>query len=145
MFTRVLSSFADRAYALLRIVSGAMFAFHGVQKILGVLGGEVATSADPLNFVGAWIELVAGTAIAIGLFTRFAGFLASGEMAVAYVSFHWKGAFDANFFPGVNHGELALLYSFLFLYVACRGSGRWALDACLCKEPDHRGDGTGTS
>ena len=129
MLARTLSPFADRAYAFLRIVAGAMFAFHGVQKVFGVLGEAAVTSADPQKLLGAWIELVAGSAIAMGLFTRVAAFIASGEMAVAYVQFHWKGRFDLNFFPGVNKGELALLYSLLFLYVACRGSGRYAFDA----------------
>ena len=135
MLARTLSPFADRAYAILRIVAGAMFAFHGVQKVFGVLGGQTVTSADPQKLLGAWIELIAGTAIALGLFTRIAAFLASGQMAVAYVQFHWKLQFDANLFPAVNRGELALLYSFVFLYIACRGSGRYALESRMRKKP----------
>jgi len=77
---------------------------------------------------GGIIELVTGLAIAAGAFTSWAAFLASGTMAVAYVQFHWKLQFGAQFFPAVNQGELALLYSFLFLYIACRGGGRWSFE-----------------
>jgi putative oxidoreductase len=123
---RFLEPRTEAAYTLLRIVSGLMFAFHGVQKLFGVL----ATSHPPVGsqiWVGGVIELVAGLAIATGLFTTCAAFIASGTMAVAYVQFHWKLAFGANFFPAVNKGELALLYSVLFLFIACRGSGKWSL------------------
>jgi putative oxidoreductase len=128
MIQRMLSPFADRAYALLRMVSGALFAFHGVQKLFGVFVDRQPAVGTQL-WVGGIIELVAGTAIALGLLTSWAAFLASGTMAVAYVQFHWKGAFDAMFFPAVNRGELAVVYSFLFLFVACRGAGPWSLDA----------------
>lgn len=77
---------------------------------------------------GGMIELVTGLAMALGLFTPWAAFLASGTMAVAYIQFHWKFAFGADFFPAVNKGELALAYSLLFLYFACHGGGIWSLD-----------------
>ncbi len=86
---------------------------------------DIATQAG----VGGVIELVCGIAIALGLFTRLAAFLASGTMAVAYIQFHWKGELDQRFFPIVNQGELAVVYCFLFLYMACRGAGRFSLDA----------------
>jgi putative oxidoreductase len=124
---RWLAPHADRAYALLRIVSGALFAFHGMQKIFGVL----SASRPPLFsqvWVGGIIELVAGTLIAVGYQTTWAAFISSGQMAVAYTQFHWKLAFGRNFFPAVNKGELALVYAFVFLYVACKGSGRFSLD-----------------
>lgn len=127
MFTRVLQSKSDAAYALLRIVAGLMFSFHGFQKILGVLTKAQPPVGSQLWF-GGLIELVAGLAIAAGIFTTCAAFFASGEMAVAYVQFHWKLAFGARFFPTVNQGELALLYSFVFLYIATRGGGKWSLD-----------------
>lgn len=128
MLTRWLETKTDITYALLRCVSGALFAFHGVQKLFGVLS---ASHPSPFSqiWVGGVIELVAGTLIVVGLFARCAAFVASGQMAVAYTQFHWKLALGANFFPAVNKGELALLYSFLFLYVACRGSGRFSVDA----------------
>ena len=122
-----LSPFAEHAYALLRIVAGAMFAFHGVQKVLGLLTEQQPPVGSQL-WIGGALELVCGLAIALGFFTRVAAFLASGTMAVAYFQFHWKFQFDSAFFPIVNRGELAVLYSFVFLYLACRGSGRWSLD-----------------
>jgi putative oxidoreductase len=73
------------------------------------------------------LELVCGAAIALGLFTSLAAFLASGMMAVAYCQFHWQFRVDANFFPAINQGEPALLYSFLFLYIACKGGGYYSL------------------
>ncbi len=122
----MLKRFEEPAYALLRIVAGLMFAFHGMQKLFGVQSTFVPPAWSQLWF-GGIIELVAGFAIAAGLFATWAAFLASGEMAVAYLQFHWKGAFDAQFFPTVNKGELALLYSVLFLFIACRGGGKWSL------------------
>jgi putative oxidoreductase len=104
-----------------------MFAFHGLQKIFGVLSTSQPAVGTQI-WIGGVIELTCGSAIALGLFTSWAAFLASGTMAVAYVQFHWKGDFGARFFPGVNKGELALLYSLLFLFFACRGSGAWSLD-----------------
>ncbi|QRN97605.1 DoxX family protein [Archangium violaceum] len=127
MLTRVLEPRANASYAFLRIVAGLMFAFHGVQKIFGVLSEFQPPVGSQLWFGGV-IELVCGLAIAVGFFTRWAAFLASGTMAVAYIQFHWKLAFGANFLPGVNKGELALLYAVLFLYIACRGAGMWSLD-----------------
>lgn len=125
---KFLEPFAGRAYALLRIVAGAMFMMHGLQKIFGVLAEQTPPVGSQM-WVGGVLELVCGTAIALGLFARPAAFLVSGMMAVAYVQFHWTFRFDAGFFPIVNHGELALLYSFLFLLVATMGAGTWSLDA----------------
>ncbi len=117
--------FADQAYVLFRTVCGVLFACHGAQKILGLFGG-VRVGAPMLVAAGA-IELVAGSLIAVGLFAAFAAFLASGEMAVAYFMSHAPHGF----WPIVNHGELAVLYCFAFLFIAARGSGRWSLDALL--------------
>ena len=114
------------AYALLRIVAGAMFTFHGAQKILGVL----AESRPPVGsqlWVGGIIELFGGLAVTLGIGTSLAAFLCSGMMAVAYTQYHWKLRFDGNFFPAVNKGELAVLYCFVFLFISCQGSGRWSL------------------
>jgi putative oxidoreductase len=122
------------AYAALRVVSGAMFAFHGAQKVLGVL----TTKAQPEMWSQAWIggiiELVGGILIAIGLFTRPAALLASGTMAVAYFQFHWFRPFDTafsdwRFLPIVNGGELAALYCFVFLLFAVSGAGPSSLDS----------------
>lgn len=122
-----LGPFSDHAYALLRIVAGAMFSLHGMQKILGVLS---TFQPDPFTqlWFGGIIEMVGGFLIMLGLGTRLVAFICSGQMAVAYLQFHWKLQFDANFFPVVNKGELALLYSFLFLFIATRGGVKWCLD-----------------
>ena len=130
MLARTLSPHAERAYALLRIVAGLLFAIHGAQKLFGILGGTRATEAQMI--LGGVIEFAGGLLIALGLFTRLAAFVASGEMAVAYVQFHWLKS--GVFLPtareqGGNGGELALLYAFVFLFVACKGSGIWSLSA----------------
>jgi putative oxidoreductase len=119
------------SYALLRIVAGLMFAFHGVQKLFGVLSEHPQPEIGSQAWFGGIIELVCGTAIALGLLSRWAAFLASGTMAVAYVQFHWMLAVDKNFFPAINQGELAVLYAFVFLFIACRGGGWWSADAYL--------------
>lgn len=128
MLDKVLPRHADHAYAALRIVAGLMFAFHGLQKIFGVLGKTSPAFASQLWF-GGLIELVCGTAIAVGLLTRWAAFLASGTMAVAYIQFHWKLELGERLLPVVNRGELALLYAFVFLFIACRGAGPWSVDS----------------
>ncbi len=99
-----------------------------MQKVFGLLAEQQPPVMSQL-WVGGVIELAAGAFIAAGFFTRWAAFLASGTMAVAYFQFHWKFQFDANFFPAVNHGELAVIYCFVFLYVACKGAGLWSADA----------------
>ncbi|MDZ4773299.1 MAG: DoxX family protein [Planctomycetota bacterium] len=125
---KFLAPFTDQTYALLRIVAGILFTFHGLQKIFGLLAEHESPEAGSLLWIGGILELVCGVAIAIGLRASFAAFIASGMMAVAYFKFHWKFQFDANFFPIVNKGELAVLYCFLFLFIACRGSGPWSVD-----------------
>jgi putative oxidoreductase len=122
-----LEKYSDIAYALLRIMAGFMFSFHGVQKILGLLTEFHPPVGSQLWF-GGLIELVAGVAILLGFKTRVAAFISSGEMAVAYFQFHWKFQTGGNFFPTINKGELAALYCFVFLYIACRGGVKWSLD-----------------
>lgn len=127
MLSRLLEPRIEAAYALLRVVAGLMFAFHGLQILFGVLT-EFRPPAGSQIWFGGLIELATGLAIAAGAFTAWAAFLASGTMAIAYVQFHWKLALGAKFFPAVNQGEPALLYAVLFLFVACRGAGRWSVD-----------------
>lgn len=122
-----LEKFSDSAYAMLRIVAGFMFSFHGVQKIFGVLSDHAVEVGSQL-WIGGLIELVAGVLIMVGLQTRIAAFLASGTMAVAYFQFHWKFQMDTAFFPTINKGELAALYCFVFLYISTRGAVKWGLD-----------------
>ena len=121
-----LTPFAERAYALLRIVSGALFSFHGVQKVFGVLAEHQPPVGSQI-WIGGVLELVCGAAIALGLFTPLAAFLASGMMAVAYIQFHWKFQMGAAFLPAINEGEPAVIYCFLFLFLACKGNGRFGL------------------
>jgi putative oxidoreductase len=127
MFERLLSPHQERIYALMRIVLGLLFAFHGAQKMFGILGGHVAALGTQMWFGGV-IELVGGLLIAIGLFTRCAAFLSSGTMAVAYTQFHWKLQLGTAFFPVVNKGELALVYAVAFLYIAAHGAGIASVD-----------------
>ena len=124
---KFLEQYTDNSYAMLRIVSGAIFTFHGVQKIFGILTEHQPSIGSQLWFGGA-IELACGILIAIGFQSRWAAFLASGTMAVAYIQFHWKFQFGPEFFPALNGGDAAILYCFVFLYIASRGSGIWSLD-----------------
>jgi len=124
---KMLSPFTERVYALLRLVSGSMLAFHGIQKLFGVLTTHQPPVGSQLWFGGV-IECVCGTAIAIGFFTSEAAFLASGMLAVAYIQFHWRFQGGAQLLPAINQGELALLYAWVFLLIACRGSGPWSVD-----------------
>lgn len=118
-----LARYSETLYALLRIVAGFLFLCHGGQKLFGWFGAEKA--AEPLMTVAGVIELVGGLLILLGLFAGLAAFVASGEMAAAYFMAHAP----RGFWPIENHGELAALYCFLFLYIAAHGSGRWSLDA----------------
>jgi putative oxidoreductase len=127
MLDRVLSPLTETAYTMLRVVTGLLFAFHGYQKFFGA---QVPPAGSQMWF-GAVIELVGGLLIALGLGTVYAAFIASGTMAVAYTQFHWKFQTGDAFFPAVNKGELAVVYCFLFFYFACRGAGRYSLDAAL--------------
>lgn len=124
---RWLGRYSDITYALLRVFAGLMFAIHGAQKLFGILGGQKVTG-NTLFLFGGVIELVAGLMIALGFFAGFAAFIASGEMAVAYFMVH-AGQNALN--PVVNKGELAVLYCFVFLYMASRGSGPYSVDATL--------------
>src|SRR5579859_2666459 len=123
---RELESRKTQIYALLRIVTGAMFAFHGAEKLFGIMDSTQPAVLSQM-WIGGAIEFFGGLAVSLGIKTRWAAFLCSGEMAVAYLQFHWRFAFDAGFWPTVNKGELALLYSFVFLLIASQGPGRWTV------------------
>jgi putative oxidoreductase len=114
------------AYTALRIVSGLLFAFHGLQKLLGMYGGQTVQTFSLPWFAGV-IELVGGLLLLIGLFTRPVAFLCSGEMAAAYFMVH----FPQSFWPIQNGGELAALYCFVFLHISARGAGPLSLDRLI--------------
>jgi putative oxidoreductase len=118
----ILGRFAPHIYALLRIVAGLLFAQHGAQKLLGVLGGHQVAIASQFGLAGV-IELVGGLMIAAGVYASPIAFIASGEMAVAYVKAH----VPQGYWPVQNGGELPVLYCFLFLYIAARGNGAWSI------------------
>jgi putative oxidoreductase len=120
---RILGRFAPQCYALMRIAVGLLFACHGAQKLFGVLGGQRVPIASQFGLAGV-IEFVGGLMIAAGFLTGFAAFVASGEMAYAYFTAH----VPRGLWPIRNGGELAVLYCFVFLYIACRGSGVWGID-----------------
>ena len=119
-----MKAFNPQAYALMRVVVGLLFLWHGTQKLF-------AFPADPppipafVTYIAGPIELVGGLLVMIGLFTGWAAFLSSGLMAAAYWMVHGTKAL----FPLVNGGELAALYCFVFLFIASQGSGIWSVDA----------------
>jgi putative oxidoreductase len=126
---RILGPYSEYVYAVLRIVAGLMFACHGMQKVLGWFGGFGAPGATAdvgsMMWIVGMIELVGGLMIAVGLLASWAAFLCSGLMAIAYFFAHQS----AGLLPIVNKGELAVLYCFLFLFIAARGSGPLSVDA----------------
>ncbi|HET7317624.1 MAG TPA: DoxX family protein, partial [Nitrospirota bacterium] len=116
-------------YAVMRLMVGLLFACHGVQKVFGMLDGQSQVS-NPVLLAAGIIEFVGGGLVAIGFWTSYAAFIASGEMAVAYFIAHAvKG-----FWPILNKGELAVLYCSVFLYIASRGSGALSVDAVAKKK-----------
>lgn len=129
-----IESFERPAFIALRIVAGAMFACHGLQKLFGILGATSQPQVASQLWIGGVIELACGAALAVGLFTRAASLLAAATMVVAYVQFHWKLVFAGwRWVPAVNKGELAVLYLFVFLLFATRGSIGLSLDRAIRK------------
>ena len=122
----ILGRFSSYIYSILRIIAGLMFACHGTSKIFGFPGtNPPLPHVISLPLASGIIELVCGLLIAIGLLTSIAAFIASGEMAVAYFLMHAK----SSFWPLLNRGELAVVYCFLFLYIAASGPGIWSVDS----------------
>ena len=118
-----LSSFAPRALSILRIMAGLLFLAHGTTKFFAFPAPFPMPLSTSLTIAGM-VELVAGTLITLGLFTRVAAFVASGEMAVGYFMMHAP----KSFWPSVNMGDAAILYCFIFFYLIFAGPGSWALD-----------------
>lgn len=122
--TERLGALHQPAYALLRIVSGFLFIWHGAEKLFSFPIAPRGEVPPVVTWVAGPIELVGGALIALGLFTRSAAFVASGQMAVAY----WVAHAPRALIPLENHGELAILYCFIFLCIAATGPGIWSLD-----------------
>ncbi len=117
--------YESQTYALFRIVVGFLFLWHGIQKLFGFPGTMPPGVPAFIIYTGGPIELICGILVMIGLFTRWAAFIASGEMAVAY----WMAHGPRALLPIVNQGELAVFYCFAFLFIAARGGGIWSVDA----------------
>lgn len=124
---RILSTYEPQAYAIMRTIVGLLFVCHGLQKAVGAFGGVNGAPAPLFSLIGiaGCLELVLGLMITMGIFTVTAAFLASGQMAVAY----FIGHFPQDFWPIMNQGEEAVLYCFVFLYIAAHGPGIWSVDS----------------
>lgn len=123
---RILGRFTPQIYALMRIVTGLLFFCHGAAKIFGVMGGPQVPYGSLLGAAG-FIELVGGLLVAVGFVTGYAAIIASGEMAAAYFMAHAPRGGT----PLQNQGELAVLYCFVFFYIAARGGGVWSVDSMM--------------
>src|SRR5512145_739321 len=126
---------AEKIYAVTRILTGLMFMAHGLQKIFGMFGGVPEGAPAFIVYGAGAIELVTGALIAIGLVTAPAAFLASGTMAFAYFLGHVMSPQNPthNILPIVNKGELAVLYCWVFFFIAAKGSGIWSVDGSRAK------------
>lgn len=122
-----LAVWSPQVLSLLRIITALLFMEHGLMKLLHFPAPQPG-APDPLPLVllvAAILEIVGGALITAGLFTRIAAFICSGQMAVAYFMAHASHSF----WPGVNQGEPAILFSFIFFYLVFAGPGAWSLDA----------------
>ena len=128
-----LNVWAPRVLSLLRIVAALLFMEHGLMKLFHFPGPQPGAPdpLPPMLLAAAWLEIVGGALVALGLFTRPAAFILSGQMAVAYFLAHAP----QGFYPALNQGEPAILYCFVFLYLVFAGPGEWSLDAQLRKRP----------
>ena len=120
-----LATWSPRLLSILRIIVGLLFLEHGTSKYLS-LPVSPSTGVTPMSLSGinGIIELIGGVLIVLGLFTRPVAFILAGDMAVAYFIAHAP----RGFFPLLNAGELAIVYCFVFLYLAVAGGGVWSLD-----------------
>jgi putative oxidoreductase len=126
-----LSRWQPQLLAILRIVVGLLFLEHALIKLTGFPPGGKPGLQDvgSLLWIAGIVELVTSILVTVGLFTRVAAFVAAGEMAVAYWMVHAKGGF----YPAVNMGEAAILFCFVFLYLAAAGPGAWSIDGARMK------------
>ena len=128
-----LDRFSPQLLSVLRIMAALLFMEHGMTKLFGFPPTEMFATAPPVGsllWVAGALETVGGALLALGLFTRPVAFVLSGEMAVAYFVAHAPQAA----FPAQNQGDAAILFCFVFLYVAAAGPGPWALDSVLFRK-----------
>ena len=123
-----LSKYSSQILGVTRIVAGLAFLEHGTTKLFNIPPGQLHPPLTSLLGAGGIIELVTGSLILLGLFSRCAAFVASGEMAVAYFLFHMKILGQTDLFPSRNGGDAAILFCFLFLYLAAAGPGSFAVN-----------------
>lgn len=125
--------YAGRALSILRIVAALLFLLHGSSKLFGFPPSPMP-APDPASLLwfGAIIELVGGALLLVGIYSRTAAFIMSGEMAVAYFMFHAP----KSLYPSVNAGEAAILFCFIFLYIAAAGPGPWSIDAVRAEDDE---------
>ena len=128
-----LASWTPRMLSLLRIVVALLFLQHGLTKFFGFPGAAPASMPIFPVILAGLIEIIGSILLLIGLFTRPAAFIMSGEMAVAY----WYAHFPGNPFPYNNGGDLAIVYCFVFLYIFFAGPGPWSVDAARATESRH--------
>ena len=119
-----MKSYAPQTYALMRMVAGLLFLWHGTQKLFSFPAALPMDVPTFVIYVAGPIELVGGILVLAGLFTRWAAFICSGLMAAGY----WMAHAAQGLFPIMNGGELAALYCFLFLFISAQGSGIWSID-----------------
>ena len=126
------ATWSPRILSVLRIMTGLLFLEHGTAKFFGFPAVEflAGTPLFSLSGIGGVLEIVGGLLLVLGLFTRPAAFILSGEMAVAYFLAHAP----SSFFPILNQGEAAILFCFVFLYLAFAGGGPWSLDAMMRRQ-----------
>jgi putative oxidoreductase len=127
-----MAAWTPRALSVLRIITGLLIIQHGMGKLLGFPAYPAYANVQPMSMIGAagFIELIGGALLILGLFTRCAAFVLSGEMAFAYFIAHAP----KDFHPLVNGGTLAILYCFTCLYLASAGGGPWSLDAAMKRD-----------
>ncbi len=132
----MLSRFQPRVLSILRIIAAFVFLAHGLQKAVGVFGGlppQLPANLLLMLKTAGWIETVGSVFMILGLFTSPVAFILSGEMAAAYFIGHV--ARNGNMLvPMVNGGEPAVLYCFLYLYLATSGGGAWSMDRVLGRD-----------
>ena len=126
-----LTTWSPHVLSILRIISALLFMEHGLMKLFDFPAPQPGADGPlpPMLLAAAWIEVVGGALLALGLFTRAAAFVASGEMAAAYFIAHGS----KSFWPALNGGDEAILFCFVFLYLVFAGGGAWSLDRAIRK------------